>query len=66
MIQDMTNRSSIHQGHREGTDIMNLLYMGYGLMAAAVLGGIASGIIFQGKKKRLNDTLEKEYGKKRC
>lgn len=58
--------SSVHQDHGKGADIMNLLYMGYGLMVAAVLGVIVSGIIFQGKKKRLNDTLEKEYGKKRC
>lgn len=45
---------------------MTLLYMGYGLMAAAVLGGIVSGIILQRRKKHLNETLEKEYGKKRC
>lgn len=32
--------------------------MGYGLMATAVLDGIVSGIIFQGEKKCLNDTLE--------
>lgn len=53
-------QSSIRLGHRKGTDAINLLYMdmGYGLMATAVLDGIVSGIIFQGEKKCLNDTLE--------
>lgn len=42
-----------------------LFHIGVGVMCAAAVIGVASGVIFSVTGKRLRKTLDEEYGKKR-
>lgn len=43
-----------------------MLYGGLAVLAAAALAAVLAALWFYGAGKRLDKTLEKEYGRKRC